>query len=213
MKTDTVRLVTIRPHDNWSDSEGSFLGAEIGEGFLHRLPEFTRSSTGSTLGFVNVDSNEIPATDHFIMAPQNENSSSLTTNAYSTPGSIQSPIPEETNVPVDQTSDEYDGQAKGESKDANDVAREASSIEGVQANECSELVDRDDVPECNDSDQEETKESEVFESDGVKNQDNSGEKDTIEAGVSNISISMPKTDQSPISTVEITLSRDELDLR
>jgi hypothetical protein len=42
---DDIRLVTIRPRSDWSESEG-LLGAELANGILHRLPQSCRRTSG-----------------------------------------------------------------------------------------------------------------------------------------------------------------------
>ena len=48
--------MSLCPSKNWN-GEG-LLGAEIGFGYLHRLPESSRNSTGTSIGFVSVAANE-----------------------------------------------------------------------------------------------------------------------------------------------------------
>lgn len=47
-----MRIVTILPNNRWG-GEG-FLGGEIGVGLLHRLPEQSRKSTGTSKEFVSI---------------------------------------------------------------------------------------------------------------------------------------------------------------
>ncbi|CAM9601719.1 unnamed protein product, partial [Choristocarpus tenellus] len=47
-KTDQVRVVVVLPTDHWG-GEGA-LGAEVGHGYLHRLPASCRESTASSVG-------------------------------------------------------------------------------------------------------------------------------------------------------------------
>ncbi|ETV84585.1 hypothetical protein, variant [Aphanomyces astaci] len=62
-KTDQVRLVRITPHDRWG-GEG-YLGAEIGHGYLHRLPASVHATIGESVGFVSISSQAKAATDYF----------------------------------------------------------------------------------------------------------------------------------------------------
>ncbi|KDO23495.1 hypothetical protein SPRG_11418 [Saprolegnia parasitica CBS 223.65] len=62
-KTDQVRLVTIVPNDRWGGEGFGFLGAEVGHGYLHRLPASVRTSNGESIGFVNIAAHTKAATD------------------------------------------------------------------------------------------------------------------------------------------------------
>lgn len=55
--------MTILPHNKWK-GEG-YLGAEVGFGYLHRLPEDSRTSTGESIGFVSIPDNIMAATDTY----------------------------------------------------------------------------------------------------------------------------------------------------
>lgn len=46
---DLVRVVSLLPTSNWEGSRGGLLGAEVGTGYLHRLPYSSRSTTGSSV--------------------------------------------------------------------------------------------------------------------------------------------------------------------
>ncbi|ETW00678.1 hypothetical protein, variant [Aphanomyces invadans] len=62
-RTDQVRLVRITPHDRWG-GEG-YLGAEVGHGYLHRLPASVHSTVGESVGFVSISNHAKAATDYF----------------------------------------------------------------------------------------------------------------------------------------------------
>ncbi|EQC42479.1 hypothetical protein SDRG_00212 [Saprolegnia diclina VS20] len=62
-RTDQVRLVTIVPNDRWGGEGFGFLGAEVGHGYLHRLPASVRHSNGESVGFVNIAAHTQAATD------------------------------------------------------------------------------------------------------------------------------------------------------
>ncbi|RHY31152.1 hypothetical protein DYB32_003721 [Aphanomyces invadans] len=64
-RTDQVRLVRITPHDRWG-GEG-YLGAEVGHGYLHRLPASVHSTVGESVGFVSISNHAKAATDYFGM--------------------------------------------------------------------------------------------------------------------------------------------------
>lgn len=60
---DQVRIVSISPSERWG-GEG-VLGAEVAHGYLHRLPSSTRSTIGTSVGFVNLAKDAMAATDAF----------------------------------------------------------------------------------------------------------------------------------------------------
>ncbi|GAB9462561.1 Golgi reassembly stacking protein grasp65, contains pdz domain [Globisporangium polare] len=61
---DQVRIVSISPSERWG-GEG-VLGAEVAHGYLHRLPSSTRSTIGTSVGFVNLAKDAMAATDAFL---------------------------------------------------------------------------------------------------------------------------------------------------
>ncbi len=50
-----VRVIVVLPSRNWG-GEGC-LGAEVGHGYLHTLPERCRKTTGRSVGGCNVPTN------------------------------------------------------------------------------------------------------------------------------------------------------------
>ena len=60
---DQVRIVTIVPTESWGGD--GVLGAEVGHGYLHRLPSACRNTIGSSVGFVNLPKGAKAATDAF----------------------------------------------------------------------------------------------------------------------------------------------------
>ncbi|OQR93574.1 golgi reassembly-stacking protein [Achlya hypogyna] len=107
-KTDAVRIVTIVPNDRWGGEGFGFLGAEVGHGYLHRLPESVRSSNGESVGFVSIAAHTKAATDVYAkelptgpMSPVIEESSpqegeddEAAEETSPVPEAIASPVPE-----------------------------------------------------------------------------------------------------------------------
>lgn len=60
---DRVRIVSIVPTERWG-GEG-VLGAEVGHGYLHRLPSACRGTTGASVGFVTLPKDATAATDAY----------------------------------------------------------------------------------------------------------------------------------------------------
>ncbi|ETN04833.1 hypothetical protein PPTG_14597 [Phytophthora nicotianae INRA-310] len=60
---DQVRIVSIVPTERWGGD--GVLGAEVGHGYLHRLPSVCRGTIGSSVGFVNLPKDAKAATDAF----------------------------------------------------------------------------------------------------------------------------------------------------
>jgi GRASP55/65 PDZ-like domain len=46
---DVVRVIALLPTSNWEGSRGGLLGAEVGTGYLHRLPHTSRNTAGSSV--------------------------------------------------------------------------------------------------------------------------------------------------------------------
>jgi GRASP55/65 PDZ-like domain len=46
---DMVRVVALLPTSSWEGSRGGLLGAEVGTGYLHRLPHTSRFTSGSSI--------------------------------------------------------------------------------------------------------------------------------------------------------------------
>ncbi|CAK4686154.1 hypothetical protein LEN26_020816 [Aphanomyces euteiches] len=67
-KTDQVRIVRITPHDRWGGEGFGYLGAEVGHGYLHRLPTSVRNSPGISVGFVSIAADAKAATDAYASA-------------------------------------------------------------------------------------------------------------------------------------------------
>lgn len=73
-ETDMVRVVALMPTNNWKKGRG-LLGAEVGTGYLHRLPSKTRETEGSSLERkvryvdVKVDNSDGAATAHPSSSP------------------------------------------------------------------------------------------------------------------------------------------------
>ncbi|KAG2782258.1 hypothetical protein JG687_00007486 [Phytophthora cactorum] len=61
---DQVRIVSIVPTERWGGD--GVLGAEVGHGYLHRLPSVCRGTIGSSVGFVNLPKDAKAATDAFL---------------------------------------------------------------------------------------------------------------------------------------------------
>ncbi|KAE9029174.1 hypothetical protein PR003_g2957 [Phytophthora rubi] len=61
---DQVRIVSIVPTERWGGD--GVLGAEVGHGYLHRLPSVCRGTIGSSVGFVNLPKDARAATDAFL---------------------------------------------------------------------------------------------------------------------------------------------------
>ncbi|KAL4160698.1 hypothetical protein PRNP1_001260 [Phytophthora ramorum] len=61
---DQVRIVSIVPTERWGGD--GVLGAEVGHGYLHRLPSVCRGTIGSSVGFVNLSKDARAATDAFL---------------------------------------------------------------------------------------------------------------------------------------------------
>ncbi|KAK1934253.1 Golgi reassembly-stacking protein 2 [Phytophthora citrophthora] len=70
---DQVRIVSIVPTERWGGD--GVLGAEVGHGYLHRLPSVSRGTIGSSVGFVNLPKDAKAATDAFLK-PQRRGESS-----------------------------------------------------------------------------------------------------------------------------------------
>uniref|UniRef100_M4C4E4 PDZ GRASP-type domain-containing protein n=1 Tax=Hyaloperonospora arabidopsidis (strain Emoy2) TaxID=559515 RepID=M4C4E4_HYAAE len=68
---DQVRIVTIVPTESWGGD--GVLGAEVGHGYLHRLPSACRNTIGSSVGFVNLPKGAKAATDAFLKPHQYRN--------------------------------------------------------------------------------------------------------------------------------------------
>ncbi|CAM9531028.1 unnamed protein product [Chrysoparadoxa australica] len=49
-RTDEVRVAVLLPTVSWGEAGCGCLGAEIGHGYLHRLPESCRGSSGTSVG-------------------------------------------------------------------------------------------------------------------------------------------------------------------
>lgn len=47
-ESDIVRVVPLMPNSSWSNG-GGLLGAEVGQGYLHRLPHTCRSTVGQSV--------------------------------------------------------------------------------------------------------------------------------------------------------------------
>ncbi|KAI9922873.1 hypothetical protein PsorP6_001788 [Peronosclerospora sorghi] len=63
---DQVRIVSIVPSDRWGGD--GVLGAEVGHGYLHRLPSMCRKTVGSSVGFAKLPKDAKAATDAFCMS-------------------------------------------------------------------------------------------------------------------------------------------------
>ncbi|CCI10821.1 unnamed protein product [Albugo candida] len=61
---DEIRIVHLKPSKEWNGQ--GVLGAEVAHGVLHRLPSSCLSSTGTSVGFVELDTNAQAATDVFL---------------------------------------------------------------------------------------------------------------------------------------------------
>lgn len=71
---DQVRIVSIILSKQWQGA--GVLGAEVGHGYLHRLPSTCRSTIGSSVGFINLPKDVKAATDAFLK-PQRHSDSTL----------------------------------------------------------------------------------------------------------------------------------------
>ena len=60
---DQVRIVSIELTEGWGGD--GLLGAEVGHGYLHRLPSVCRNTIGSSVGFVDLPKGVKAATDAF----------------------------------------------------------------------------------------------------------------------------------------------------
>jgi hypothetical protein len=58
-----VRIVSIVPTERWGGD--GVLGAEVGHGYLHRLPSACRGTTGASIGFVTLPKDATAATDAY----------------------------------------------------------------------------------------------------------------------------------------------------
>ncbi|CAI5745789.1 unnamed protein product [Peronospora destructor] len=74
---DQVRVVSIVPTERWGGD--GVLGAEVGHGYLHRLPSVCRGTVGSSVGFVNLPKDAKAATDAFLK-PQRRSEKSQATS-------------------------------------------------------------------------------------------------------------------------------------
>ncbi|KAF4143633.1 GRASP55/65 PDZ-like domain [Phytophthora infestans] len=72
---DQVRIVSIVPTERWGGD--GVLGAEVGHGYLHRLPSVCRGTIGSSVGFVNLPKDAKAATDAFLKPQQRSDNSSV----------------------------------------------------------------------------------------------------------------------------------------
>ncbi|OQR95550.1 golgi reassembly-stacking protein [Thraustotheca clavata] len=114
-KTDQVRLVTIVPNDRWGGEGFGFLGAEVGHGYLHRLPEDVRNSNGESVGFVNIAAHTKAATDVYAReAP----------SSIETPSAPEEVVVEESSESSGEVPDEVDTAAVEEPVDCTQVQRE-----------------------------------------------------------------------------------------
>ncbi|KAG6623951.1 Golgi reassembly stacking protein GRASP65, contains PDZ domain [Phytophthora cinnamomi] len=74
---DQVRIVSIVPTERWGGD--GVLGAEVGHGYLHRLPSVCRSTIGSSVGFVNLPKDARAATDAFLKPQRRSEQEEVTT--------------------------------------------------------------------------------------------------------------------------------------
>mmetsp|Transcript_1664 Transcript_1664/g.2528 ORF Transcript_1664/g.2528 Transcript_1664/m.2528 type:complete len:377 (-) Transcript_1664:3978-5108(-) len=74
-ETDMVRVVTIIPSLNWGGQ--GLLGAEVGRGYLHRLPQSCRASSGTSFERKVT----IGANDHIVQIVDKENIGDLNVSA------------------------------------------------------------------------------------------------------------------------------------
>ncbi|KAG1705190.1 hypothetical protein DVH05_004123 [Phytophthora capsici] len=70
---DQVRIVSIVPTERWGGD--GVLGAEVGHGYLHRLPSASRGTIGSSVGFVKLPKDAKAATDAFLKPLRRDESS------------------------------------------------------------------------------------------------------------------------------------------
>ncbi|ETI40397.1 hypothetical protein, variant 1 [Phytophthora nicotianae P10297] len=73
---DQVRIVSIVPTERWGGD--GVLGAEVGHGYLHRLPSVCRGTIGSSVGFVNLPKDAKAATDAFLKPQRHSENSPAT---------------------------------------------------------------------------------------------------------------------------------------
>nr|CCA21293.1 golgi reassemblystacking protein putative [Albugo laibachii Nc14] len=63
-ENDEIRIVHLKPSKQWNGQ--GVLGAEIAQGVLHRLPSSCLNTTGTSMGFVELDPDAQAATDVFL---------------------------------------------------------------------------------------------------------------------------------------------------
>ncbi|CAH0485315.1 unnamed protein product [Peronospora farinosa] len=77
---DQVRVVSIVPTERWGGD--GVLGAEVGHGYLHRLPSVYRGTVGSSVGFVNLPKDAKAATDAFLKPQRRDEDSQATSEGH-----------------------------------------------------------------------------------------------------------------------------------
>ncbi|CAH0519095.1 unnamed protein product [Peronospora belbahrii] len=77
---DQVRVVSIVPTERWGGD--GLLGAEVGHGYLHRLPSICRDTIGSSVGFVNLPKDIKAATDAFLNPQRRSEDSHANSNSH-----------------------------------------------------------------------------------------------------------------------------------
>ncbi|RMX68662.1 hypothetical protein DD238_003583 [Peronospora effusa] len=77
---DQVRVVSIVPTERWGGD--GVLGAEVGHGYLHRLPSVYRGTVGSSVGFVNLPKDAKAATDAFLKPQRRDENSQATSEGH-----------------------------------------------------------------------------------------------------------------------------------
>ncbi|KAG7386099.1 Golgi reassembly-stacking protein 2 [Phytophthora pseudosyringae] len=79
---DQVRIASIVPTERWGGD--GVLGAEVGHGYLHRLPSVCRGTIGSSVGFVNLPKDAKAATDIFLKPQRNSESGQVASREQET---------------------------------------------------------------------------------------------------------------------------------
>ncbi|CEG40462.1 Golgi reassembly stacking protein GRASP65, contains PDZ domain [Plasmopara halstedii] len=108
---DQVRIVSIVPTERWG-GEG-ILGAEVGHGYLHRLPSVCRKTIGASVGFVQLPKEAKAATDAFLK-PQRRNDDNLVTTTTSSKQQKQEEVADQSTRDIVENSREKDSSSEAD---------------------------------------------------------------------------------------------------
>ncbi|TYZ57355.1 hypothetical protein PybrP1_012955 [[Pythium] brassicae (nom. inval.)] len=132
---DQVRIVSISPSEDWGGD--GVLGAEVAHGYLHRLPSSSRSSIGTSVGFVSLSKDATAATDAYLrperLSPSQDVAASDSTERQPS-NEADEPETLAAQAPADTASTQDEHAASPGGSVANDTEDTPSSSSAVDAN-------------------------------------------------------------------------------